>query len=97
MTTDPRRRARAADATVAAVVAAVVLAPVLLARGYVLRGDLVFVPGQPWKGAWLGLGGELVAEAGEVLEIGHDDPLWRRCVCVGEAFLTSEECFGGTP
>ena len=59
MTTDPRRRARAADATVAAVVAAVVLAPVLLARGYVLRGDLVFVPGQPWKGAWLGLDGRV--------------------------------------
>ena len=47
------------------------------------------------KGAWLGLGCELVAEAGGVLEIGHDDPLWRRCVFLGEACLTSQRGFAG--
>lgn len=31
--------------------------PVLLARGYVLVGDMTFVPQQPWKDAWLGLDG----------------------------------------
>lgn len=33
------------------------LGPALL-PGYVLRGDMVFVPNQPWKAAWLGLGGD---------------------------------------
>ena len=28
------------------------------------------------KAPGIGLGGELVAEAGEVSEIGHDGPLW---------------------
>ncbi len=35
------------------------LAPLLVQRGYVLRGDMVFVPDQPWKGAWLGLDGSV--------------------------------------
>jgi len=41
------------------VFAAAVLAcgPVLFARGYVLIGDMTFVPEQPWKDAWLGLDG----------------------------------------
>ncbi len=41
------------------VLAAAVLAcgPVLLSRGYVLIGDMTFVPEQPWKDAWLGLDG----------------------------------------
>lgn len=41
------------------VLAAAVLAcgPVLLSRGYVLVGDMTFVPEQPWKDAWLGLDG----------------------------------------
>lgn len=33
-----------------------VLGPLLLGRGYWLVGDMVFVPQQPWKEAWLGLG-----------------------------------------
>jgi hypothetical protein len=55
-----RRRARTAqDLVVSLGIAAVVLAPVLLHRGYVLRGDMVFVPDQPWKPAWLGLDGRV--------------------------------------
>jgi hypothetical protein len=41
----------------AAGLAVLVLGPVLLRRGYVLRGDMVFVPHMPWKGGWLGLDG----------------------------------------
>ena len=29
----------------------------LLHRGFALRGDMVFVPHQPWKAAWLGWDG----------------------------------------
>lgn len=45
------------DLAWSAVLALVVLGPVLLRRGFVLQGDMVFVPQQPWKGAWLGLDG----------------------------------------
>lgn len=41
------------------VLALVVLGPVLLHRGYVLVGDMTFVPHQPWKPAWLGLDGSV--------------------------------------
>jgi hypothetical protein len=44
------------DAAVAAGLTFLMLGPALL-PGYVLRGDMVFVPHQPWKGAWLGLDG----------------------------------------
>lgn len=37
--------------------ALLVCGPVLLGRGYVLLGDMTFVPEQPWKDAWLGLDG----------------------------------------
>lgn len=47
------------DLGVAVVLALVVLGPMLLHRGYVLRGDMVLVPDQPWKGAWLGLDGRV--------------------------------------
>jgi hypothetical protein len=50
-------RTRPLDVTVAAGLTVLVLGPVLLERGFVLRGDMVFVPDQPWKGAWLGLDG----------------------------------------
>lgn len=50
-------RTRLADAGWAAAVAVVILLPLLLGRGYALRGDMVFVPDQPWKDAWLGLDG----------------------------------------
>lgn len=39
--------------------AVVVLGPALLVPGFALRGDLVFVPEQPWKDAWLGLDGSV--------------------------------------
>lgn len=39
--------------------ACLVLGPVLLSRGYVLVGDMTFVPRQPWKPMWLGLDGSL--------------------------------------
>lgn len=60
----PRTRVAAATpdliaAGVSVVVALVVLGPALLAPGSVLRGDMVFVPQQPWKGAWLGLDGSV--------------------------------------
>src|SRR4051812_33994876 len=58
---DPRvtRPARIVDLGVSVLMALVVLGPVLSRRGYVLRGDMVFVPDQPWKGAWLGLDGRV--------------------------------------
>ena len=37
--------------------AVLLLGPALLWPGTVLRGDMVFVPHQPWKDAWLGLDG----------------------------------------
>jgi len=45
----------------AALVAASVLAcgPLLFGRGYVLVGDMTFVPSQPGKDAWLGLDGSV--------------------------------------
>lgn len=58
------------------VVTVLVLTPLLVGRGTALRGDMVFVPDQPWKPAWLGLDGSvpravpmdaLVALADEVL------------------------------
>lgn len=39
--------------------ALLVLGPVLWSRGYVLVGDMAFVPDQPWKPAWLGLDGSV--------------------------------------
>ena len=57
-------------------VTALVLGPLLLSKGFSLRGDMVFVPDQPWKSAGLGLDGSvprsvpmdaLVALADEVL------------------------------
>jgi hypothetical protein len=36
-----------------------VFGPLLIGPGYWLFGDMVFVPEQPWKSAWLGLGGSL--------------------------------------
>jgi len=36
-----------------------VFGPLLLGPGYWLFGDMVFVPEQPWKAAWLGLDGAL--------------------------------------
>lgn len=40
-------------------VAVLLLGPALLSPGTVLRGDMVFVPRQPWKDAWLGLDGSV--------------------------------------
>jgi hypothetical protein len=37
--------------------AVLVTGPLLLGRGFALVGDMVFVPEQPWKDAWLGLDG----------------------------------------
>jgi len=41
------------------VLAVLALGPVLMHRGYVLVGDMTFVPDQPWKPAWLGLDGSV--------------------------------------
>lgn len=38
---------------------AVILGPLLTGGGFWLFGDMVFVPDQPWKDAWLGLDGTL--------------------------------------
>lgn len=45
------------DLVLPLLLAFLVLAPVVLHRGYTLRGDMVFVPDQPWKLSWLGLDG----------------------------------------
>ncbi len=47
------------DLLVTSAVALVVLGPLLLGSGLWLVGDMVFVPEQPWKPAWLGLDGAL--------------------------------------
>ncbi|WP_435769259.1 hypothetical protein [Nocardioides sp. SYSU DS0651] len=52
-------RRSAVDLLLAAVPALVVLGPLLAGPGYWLVGDMVFVPEQPWKAAWLGLDGSL--------------------------------------
>lgn len=44
---------------VSGLVAVLLLGPALLSSGSVLRGDMVFVPHQPWKDAWLGLDGSV--------------------------------------
>ncbi|MFL6023573.1 MAG: hypothetical protein ACJ72O_09565 [Marmoricola sp.] len=40
-------------------VTVLVLGPLLVSGGIALRGDMVFVPDQPWKSAWLGLDGSV--------------------------------------
>lgn len=50
---------RRTDLACVAVVTLLVLGPLLLGRGFWLVGDMVFVPEQPWKPAWLGLDGAL--------------------------------------
>jgi hypothetical protein len=52
-----QRSDRAKDLLLAALLAVVALGPLLLHRGFALRGDMVFVPHQPWKDAWLGWDG----------------------------------------
>lgn len=53
------RSERRADLAWSGLIALVVLGPLLLGPGYWLVGDMVFVPHQPWKSAWLGLDGSL--------------------------------------
>jgi len=53
------RRDRLTDAAWAALLTAVILGPLLTGRGFWLFGDMVFVPEQPWKDAWLGLDGTI--------------------------------------
>lgn len=50
-------RSRWFDLALSTAVGLVVLGPFLAHRGFALRGDMVFVPHQPWKDAWLGLDG----------------------------------------
>jgi hypothetical protein len=53
-------RTRALGDRVAVVLVAVLACgPVLVHRGYVLVGDMTFVPDQPWKSTWLGLDGSV--------------------------------------
>ncbi len=52
-------RMRRVDAAWTAVLTAVILGPLLTGWGFWLFGDMVFVPEQPWKDAWLGLDGTL--------------------------------------
>lgn len=53
------RSRRAGPAVAILVLAVLALGPVLFSRGYVLVGDMTFVPDQPWKPAWLGLDGSV--------------------------------------
>ena len=50
---------RRIDAAWTALLTAVILGPLLTGWGFWLFGDMVFVPEQPWKDAWLGLDGTL--------------------------------------
>jgi hypothetical protein len=43
----------------AALLAGAILVPLFLGAGFWVIGDMVFVPEQPWKPAWLGLDGSL--------------------------------------
>ena len=52
-------RVRRSDLLVAAILTLGILGPAVLRPGYILRGDMVFVPDQPWKPAWLGLDGSV--------------------------------------
>lgn len=52
-------RGTVVDLAWSAGLALAVLGPLLVGPGYWLFGDMVFVPEQPWKGAWLGLDGAL--------------------------------------
>lgn len=45
---------RATDGLVAVLVSLTILGPLLFRDGFVLVGDMVFVPDQPWKDAWTG-------------------------------------------
>ncbi len=47
------------DLAVTVAITVLVLGPLLVGGGYWLVGDMVFVPHQPWKSAWLGLDGSL--------------------------------------
>lgn len=53
------RRPALVDLATSSAVALVVLGPLLLGGGFWLVGDMVFVPRQPWKDAWLGLDASL--------------------------------------
>lgn len=55
----PRLRRHAPDAVLSVVLALLVLGPLEISRGFALRGDMVFVPHAPWKGAYLGLDGSV--------------------------------------
>jgi hypothetical protein len=50
---------RRVDAAWTALLTFVILGPLLTGWGFWLFGDMVFVPEQPWKDAWLGLDGTL--------------------------------------
>ncbi|MEZ0580903.1 hypothetical protein [Nocardioides sp. MH1] len=52
-------RAATVDLVWSAALALTVFGPLLVGPGYWLFGDMVFVPEQPWKAAWLGLDGSL--------------------------------------
>ncbi|MGO4256432.1 glycosyltransferase [Marmoricola sp. RAF53] len=56
MFADRQRRWRA-DLIWTTALTLLVLGPMLVRRGFALRGDMIFVPDQPWKAAWLGLDG----------------------------------------
>lgn len=49
------RRDLLVDLVWSAALASAIVAPLWLGRGFWLVGDMVFVPEQPWKAAWLGL------------------------------------------
>jgi hypothetical protein len=48
---------RLRDLVLASILALLILGPMLLHRGFALRGDMVLVPDQPWKDGWLALDG----------------------------------------
>lgn len=55
----PVRPDRRVDLAWSTLLTLAITGPLLLGPGYWLVGDMVFVPQQPWKPAWLGLDGSL--------------------------------------
>lgn len=53
------RAARWPAGLTTAAITVLTLGPLLVRGGFALQGDMVFVPDQPWKPAWLGLDGSV--------------------------------------
>lgn len=72
--------------------AVLVCAPLLLARGFALTHDMVFVPGQPFKAGWLGLDGSVPRAVPSdalvaAVEVGVPGDLLQKAILLGLLLL----------